>query len=428
MLGSCLCDTFFTISGLLAFYNLHKIYVRNGNHFSLEDILKLYLRRYFRFAPMVFGALFFGIYVMPWLHGNPKDKDEDPIYYAFNEVLFEDCQNTQTLVSKFLMFSNIRPLMQSDMDNCMGWSWFYECEMQLYLFAPIFVVLYHKLGRKICYLLFSVPLGLGIWVNYSSSYKYQLTAGIFSMQTCYFMYSYYLNKPWYKVSVYMLGIISGMFFVDIREYKRSKRERTRDHEQYALVNFLHRSHTRVNGSVCKRITPPILIILAVIGLYAVTFIAFPCLVDPYLWSNNQNAWYYATTRIGFSSCIMIIFFYIVLDHNPLMIGCCTAKNNQLINAFVWPCYVIAPMVYMNMFCTVNESVYMTMINNVYLGMGSMWCTFAVAIVVMVFYLHPIESLLDLTVRKWLEVAPIKQQTKNGLSPLLSGVTGVKSNE
>lgn len=309
------------------------------------------------------------------------------------------------MLSKFLMYSNIRPLFQSDMDNCMGWSWFYECEMQLYLFAPLFVILYHKLGRKICYLLFMVPLGFGVWLNYSSSYKYQLTAGIFSLETCYFMYSYYLNKPWYKISVYVLGVLSGMFFVDIRDYKKSKRDKTQDYKQYSLVNFLHRSHTRVNGSVCKRITPPILIIIALIGLYIVTFIAFPCLMDPYLWTNNENAWYYATTRLAFATCTMIIFFYIVLDHNPLMIGCCTAKNNQLINAFVWPCYVIAPMVYMNMFCTVNESVYMTMINNVYLGMGSMWCTFMVAIVVMVFYLHPVEALLDVTLRKWLVVAP-----------------------
>lgn len=91
MLGTCLCDTFFTLTGMLAFYNIHKIYLRNNNSLGLEDILKLYVRRYLRYAPMAFGALFFGIYVMPWLHGNPKDKDEDPIYFAFNEVLFEDC-------------------------------------------------------------------------------------------------------------------------------------------------------------------------------------------------------------------------------------------------------------------------------------------------------------------------------------------------
>lgn len=128
------------------------------------------------------------------------------------------------------MYSNIRPLLQSDMDNCMGWSWFYECEMQLYLFIPFFVILYYKLGRKICYFLFTLPLIFGIWLNYNTSYKYSLTAGIFSLESGYFMYSYFLNKPWYKISVYMLGIMSAMFFIDIREYKLSKKEKTEDYK------------------------------------------------------------------------------------------------------------------------------------------------------------------------------------------------------
>lgn len=91
MLGTCLCDTFFSLTGMLAFYNIHKIYIRNNYSLSLGDILKLYFRRYLRFAPMAFGALFFGIYIAPWLHGDPKDKEESPIYFAFNEVLFENC-------------------------------------------------------------------------------------------------------------------------------------------------------------------------------------------------------------------------------------------------------------------------------------------------------------------------------------------------
>lgn len=320
------------------------------------------------------------------------------------------------MVSKFFMFSNIRPLFQSDMDSCMGWSWFYEVDMQLYLFAPFFVILYNKLGRYVCYVLFTIPLILGIWVNYNTSYEYKLTAGIFSLETCYFMYSYYLNKPWYKISVYMLGILSGMFFIDIREYKRSKREKTDAHLNYSLVGFLHRSHTKVNGGCCKRFTPMLMVLLSLIGLYTVAFVAFPCMVNPYAWTVSERAWYYATTRIAFASCIMILFFFIVFDHNPLMTGCCTFRLNNLVNAFCWPCYVLGPMVYMNMFCTVNESVYMTMINNVYLGMGSMACTFAVAAFVMVFYLHPVEALLDMTLRRWLMVAPIDKE-KCLLAPL-----------
>jgi hypothetical protein len=176
-----------------------------------------------------------------------------------------------------------------------------------------------------------------------------------------------------------------------------------------VVNFLIRSKTRTNGRICKRITPAILVLIAVIGYYQVAFIAFPCMMDPYSWDNNQNAWYFATTRIVFAICTMILFFYIALDHNPLMTGCCTHNLLNFASAFIWPCYVIAPMVYMNMYCTVNESVYMTMINNVYLGMGSMICTFIAALFVIIFYLHPVEALINMTLRKWLTVAPINKE-------------------
>lgn len=52
-----------------------------------------------------------------------------------------------------------------------------------------------------------------------------MTAGIFSIEN-YYMYSYLVNKPWYKLAVYFTGIISAMLFIDIRNYKKSKREGT----------------------------------------------------------------------------------------------------------------------------------------------------------------------------------------------------------
>ena len=92
LLGNTLMDTLFTISSLLGFYNVNKIYEKNNNHLSLADIIKLYLKRYFRYAPVVFIVFFMGIYVMPFVHGNPDDKSNDPIWYSFQEVLFYRCE------------------------------------------------------------------------------------------------------------------------------------------------------------------------------------------------------------------------------------------------------------------------------------------------------------------------------------------------
>jgi len=177
--------------------------------------------------------------------------------------------------------------------------------------------LYNKLGRKASYVLFTLPVGLGTYINYKSSYAHDLTAGIFSLENFY-MFSYYINKPWYKLGVYFVGLLSAIFFIDVRNYKKSLREGTLDHLEFSTINFLHRAHTRINGNFCKRFVPFMLFFGSCIGYFICAFIAFPRMLDPYGWTDSQNSWYYATTRTAWAIFTMILFFWLVLDHNPLM--------------------------------------------------------------------------------------------------------------
>ena len=57
----------------------------------------------------------------------------------------------------------------------------------------------------------------GITVNYLISKNYQLTAGIFSMEY-YYIYSMFIAKPWCKLHVFALGILSGTLFAENSEY------------------------------------------------------------------------------------------------------------------------------------------------------------------------------------------------------------------
>jgi len=52
--------------------------------------------------------------------------------------------------------------------------------------------------------------------------------------------------------------------------------------------------------------------------------------------------------------------------------------------------MIAPLVYMNMYCSMTEAVYMTMVNNIYLGMGAMVVTMAVVVPFQFCLMYPIE--------------------------------------
>ena len=109
MLGTNLMDTFFTCSALLAFYKVNKIYQARGGLDALT-IVKLYLKRFLRFAPTVYAVFFFGVYVMPHLHGNPADTQVDPIWYSFEEVLFYRCTEPKIILSKLFFYSNLDPM------------------------------------------------------------------------------------------------------------------------------------------------------------------------------------------------------------------------------------------------------------------------------------------------------------------------------
>jgi len=58
----------------------------------------------------------------------------------------------------------------------------------------------------------------GIFINFFIAKKYKLTAGIFSLEN-YYLFSMLMNKPYCKLHVYFLGILSSVFFINICEYK-----------------------------------------------------------------------------------------------------------------------------------------------------------------------------------------------------------------
>lgn len=216
-LGVTVTDTFFTISAMLAFYKVSKIYEELDRSFTLTNILQLYLKRFLRFVPLVYLTFFFGVYVMPHLHGGEDDVDGNSIWYTFKEILFYRCTQPDIMASKLLMYSNFYPSFQDDKNDCMAWSWTYEQDMQLFLFTPFFVMLYFKIGRYALYVFLLLLIGLGIFINYRVALSKNLTAGVFSLEN-YYMYSYYLIKPWCKISVYCFGLMCGMFFRDLRNY------------------------------------------------------------------------------------------------------------------------------------------------------------------------------------------------------------------
>ena len=134
--------------------------------------------------------------------------------------------------------------------------------MQLFLLTPWLVMLYRKIGSTKMYVLMSILFVAGLISNYYFAIKNKLTAGVFSMNN-YYQYSYY-NKPWNKISVYCLGIMSSMLYMDLK-----KPEKT------AFAKFIMRNTQVHNGSFWKRHFPMAMFLIAMFLFWFGAFSSFP---------------------------------------------------------------------------------------------------------------------------------------------------------
>ena len=170
--------------------------------------------------------------------------------------------------------------------------------------------------------------------------------------------------------------------------------------------------------ILKKIVPHLLLLSAFALMAVVAFIGFPREVDPYGWSNEQNAMFIALTRIGWAIGCMICFFYYAMDYSPGMKFYMSNPSINILGAIIFPCYLLAPMVYMNMYSTRDEAIYMTMIGNVYLGMGAMFTTIFIAIAYIFLIGNPIENFFNETIRKVTMIHPPKSNELDSLKQVL----------
>jgi len=82
---------------------------------------------------------------------------------------------------------------------------------------PLIVILYNR-SRKVatgfvfCLMIFGIILVKSI-VEY-----YQLQVGIFTLNNGAFMFAFFLTKPWMKIHMWSLGILSAILYIYIRDY------------------------------------------------------------------------------------------------------------------------------------------------------------------------------------------------------------------
>ena len=120
----------------------------------------------------------------------------------------------------------------------MQWTWCLECDIQLFLLIPIYVLVYQKFGATAGKVLSLTTFIAGIIISQRVASHYKITAGIFTMENEN-LYSMFMNKPYCKLSVYSLGILSAMAYIDIKSYKIMKLKRGGLQEAASTYPLVH---------------------------------------------------------------------------------------------------------------------------------------------------------------------------------------------
>ena len=58
----------------------------------------------------------------------------------------------------------------------------------------------------------------GFIISYYIAFKYQITAGIFTLNNAN-LWTMFVAKPYTKIHMFSLGILSAIFFIEVRNYK-----------------------------------------------------------------------------------------------------------------------------------------------------------------------------------------------------------------
>jgi hypothetical protein len=117
------------------------------------------------------------------------------VWFMYEQALFFQCDKYWW--TNVLLLSNLIPWDQNAKGGCMPWSWAIAADFQLYLFIPLYVIIYKK-SRTACLVVIWTLLAIGSAIICAIVWEFELTAGAYTLENWY-MYGMYLNKPYCKL-------------------------------------------------------------------------------------------------------------------------------------------------------------------------------------------------------------------------------------
>ncbi|GMS86080.1 hypothetical protein PENTCL1PPCAC_8255, partial [Pristionchus entomophagus] len=209
-------DTFFLITGLLVAYTL---FVKIDAHPALLTDTTMwalgYVHRFMRLTPAYIGFVLFVMAWLPQLHG-PFTSGS----FTNTTYMVENCE--QKLWMNLLYINNFDGMIESisslgQTSQCYGVSWFLATDMQLFWISPLFLaaLLYSGLAGLLVSL---VAIVLSVAAGFYFTFHYDLPATSMTRKSLYNPHfnKYVYNKPWARLSPFLIGILIGYAIFRIR--------------------------------------------------------------------------------------------------------------------------------------------------------------------------------------------------------------------
>merc|ERR1719427_48951 len=361
-------DTFFFMSGLLvAYILLNKTQCNYGN----INPVKMILLRYLRLTPLYAFCLLMSNTL--WLK-----LGEGPMFYQTFDFFQKSC--SKYWWTNLLYINNLYPSIL--VEECFGWSWYLANDMQFFILTSLLVYILHKNRKVMLCIIFSLISASVILTGVMSSITQQqpqviqidtqINPNVSKVQnTQYSPYMYDLyTKPYYRISVYLIGFLTGCFLNESRK------------SQVKINKF-----TKI---ICW-FSSTIVSLLVIFGLYG--YFKTGELLD-----NNLSALYNCMSRNLFAVSLSWITIACVNGHAEPINNILSAYIFQVLSKLTFAAYLIHPLVYYLVITSNETPMHITILLKIVLYLGLTCLTYFIAFLLHIFIELPISNLIKLMVR------------------------------
>ena len=213
-------DIFFVLSGFMAGHSFLvqlKAINRIGPwkpirrlHYGFIDIPQMYLYRFCRIVPSL-------AFVMLVFVGLTDLTNPGPLHFLYEDDYIDPCRKHWW--TNVLLINNFYPPSSAAGKGnvCMDWTWYLATDFNMYLVAPLFVLLFWKhrpLGWGVVTLTLVASTAFSTYLG--MLYQYSMNPFKHYGRSTPFIYDAYnfagYNKPWTRCVPYLMGLAAAMTF------------------------------------------------------------------------------------------------------------------------------------------------------------------------------------------------------------------------